>query len=517
MNPAEDVPLHERIVLVVDDIEAMRKVIGYQLRTLGVTQVLSANNGAEALRVLRRQRVDVVLSDWNMPVLSGLELLRALRADPELYAMPFVMVTAEAERQRVQEAIAGGVSDLLVKPYTTVALADRIAKALRRTPRPPSLAGAPLAVVPSAVPRAPQKTERSTVLVVDDTPDNLQLLSELLMDDYRVRVADNGTKALAICCSDTPPDLVLLDIMMPDMDGFEVARRMREHPSAEAIPVIFVSAMTGVDAQIKGLALGAVDFITKPVDPDLLRPRVRNFLRYVTLRKELQADYDAMLQLTHMREDVEQITRHDVKAPLAGILSLVQPLALEPGMNEDQRGRLRLLEELALQALNVVNLTTELYKIEAGSFVLQPQRVPLGHILRRVVALMESSFAGKQLRFEVAGDDALAAWGDTVFCYSILQNLVKNACEAAPEGGLVQLSLVDETPLRITITNAGAVPQAMRARFFDKFATAGKSGGSGIGTYSARLLTQAQGGDLSMQTWDAEDRTELTLRLPRAP
>ena len=141
MNPAEDVPLHERIVLVVDDIEAMRKVIGYQLRTLGVTQVLSANNGAEALRVLRRQRVDVVLSDWNMPVLSGLELLRALRADPELYAMPFVMVTAEAERQRVQEAIAGGVSNLLVKPYTTVALADRIAKALRRTPRPPSAAG----------------------------------------------------------------------------------------------------------------------------------------------------------------------------------------------------------------------------------------------------------------------------------------------------------------------------------------------------------------------------------------
>ena len=113
------------VFLVVDDIEAMRKVISYQLRTLGAAHILTANNGAEALRVLRQQRVDVILSDWNMPVLSGLELLKTLRADEALYRTPFVMITAEAERARVEEAIAHGVSNLLVKPYTTTSLADR--------------------------------------------------------------------------------------------------------------------------------------------------------------------------------------------------------------------------------------------------------------------------------------------------------------------------------------------------------------------------------------------------------
>jgi len=115
--------------------------------------------------------------------------------------------------------------------------------------------------------------------------DNLLMLSHLFMDKYQVRITHTGEKALEICQSNTPPDLVLLDIMMPGMDGFEVARRMREHPTSEAIPVIFVTAMTGDDARLKGLELGAVDFVTKPVDPDMLKLRVRNFMRFVEQRK----------------------------------------------------------------------------------------------------------------------------------------------------------------------------------------------------------------------------------------
>lgn len=100
---------------------------------------------------------------------------------------------------------------------------------------------------------------RPTVLVVDDTPDNLHLLSQLFKDEYKVKVAFSGEKALTICHSDPPPDLVLLDIMMPEMDGFEVAQRMREHPSSQHIPVIFVTAMTDSDA-LEGSVYGGGRF-----------------------------------------------------------------------------------------------------------------------------------------------------------------------------------------------------------------------------------------------------------------
>lgn len=518
------------VFLVVDDIEAMRKVISYQLRTLGAAHILTANNGVEALKLLRQQPVDVILSDWNMPLLSGLELLKTLRADEALYRIPFVMITAEAERARVEEAIAHGVSNLLVKPYTTSSLADRIEKAQQSQPRRASASATATAlgvlrapdagrVVPSAQP-ADAAVERPTILVVDDTPDNLQLLSELFMDDYRVRVADSGQKALDMCCSDTPPDLVLLDVMMPGMDGFEVARRMREHPSAEAIPVIFVTALTSPDAQLKGLELGAVDFVTKPIDPERLQPRVRNFMRYVALRKQLQADYDSMLLLSQLHQDVELITRHDVKAPLAGIMALVQPLLEAPGLNAEQREQLSLIEDMALQALNVVNLTTELYKIETGRFELNAQPVAIGDVVRRVVALARGTFAVKNLELALdtgpAGAPPVQVLGDTVFCYSILHNLLKNACEAAPDGSRVEIDLKDGDPVRIAIRNTGAVPAAIRERFFDKYVTAGKDGGTGIGTYSAKLLTEAQGGSIQLAVQDAENRTELTVLLPCA-
>ena len=93
--------------------------------------------------------------------------------------------------------------------------------------------------------------------------------------------------------------------MMPGMDGFEVARQLREHPSSEHIPVIFVTAATDEESQAKSMALGAVDFVTKPINPDALNIRVRNFMRYVDLRRQLQADYDGMLENARLREQVE--------------------------------------------------------------------------------------------------------------------------------------------------------------------------------------------------------------------
>lgn len=120
---------------------------------------------------------------------------------------------------------------------------------------------------------------QATVLVVDDTPDNLSLMSALLKDTYRVKIANNGEKAIKIAQSETPPDLILLDIMMPGMDGYEVCRILKSDPSTREIPVIFLTAMTSVDDEKKGLELGAVDYITKPISPPVVMARVKAHLQ----------------------------------------------------------------------------------------------------------------------------------------------------------------------------------------------------------------------------------------------
>lgn len=340
------------------------------------------------------------------------------------------------------------------------------------------------------------------------------------MDEYSVRIAHTGEKALGICHSNNPPDLVLLDIMMPGMDGFEVAKKMREHPTSESIPVIFVTSLIGEDVRLKGLELGAVDFINKPIDPDVLKPRVRNFLRYVELNKQLQADYDGMLEAARLHKDVENIVRHDMKGPLAGIVGLVQALEEDGTMSAKHAEQLHMIEETAMEVLDMINLSAELFKIETGRFQLDAKPVKIGDVLRRIGEMARTTFEEKHLVIAIdtdvpVGVEIPQALGDSMFCHSLFQNLIKNACEAAPEHSRVNVTLMDEAPLRIIIQNKGAVPAEIRDSFFNKFVTYGKQNGTGLGTYSAKLLAEAQHGEISLSVSDRENMTTLIVTLPR--
>lgn len=527
-------PFSKTSFLVVDDFEVMQKLTGNLLKQLGVEKITFAKNGLDALKILKSQKIDFVLSDWNMPVMDGLELLKAIRADNDLGSLPVVMITAEAERQRVEAAIANGVSGMLLKPYASDALRVRIVKAMSAKPRKAAPIPSNEAVPPAGVatnaqagaalgqPKAkPRPTiDRATILVVDDTPDNLSLMSGVLRDEFRVQLANSGEKALEVCFSATPPDLILLDVMMLEMDGFEVARRLREHPNTESIPVVFVTAMSSADARIKGLGLGAVDYVVKPIDPDILLPRVRNFIRYVQMRKTLQLDYDEMVEAAHLRDDVDQITRHDLKGPLAGILGVVQNLINTGPQTPDHVEQLKLVEQTALQVLNMINLSAELYKIESGRFQLVASEVDLESILLKISDINRVAFSSSNLEILVTHQDPTAlklpaAMGDAMLCYSLFQNLLKNACEAAPQGSVIEVKLLQGDFIGAAITNKGAVPAEIRSRFFDKYVTSGKKGGTGLGTYSAKLLCQAQNGQIELSVDDDLDSTCITVKLPR--
>ncbi|MDO8931429.1 MAG: response regulator, partial [Rhodocyclaceae bacterium] len=144
---------------------------------------------------------------------------------------------------------------------------------------------------------------RATILVVDDTPENLALMNKLLEGEYKVKVATSGEKALRIATADAPPDLILLDVMMPGMDGHEVCRRLMADARTRHIPVIFLTARAEVADEKKGLELGAVDYITKPISPPIVMARVKTHLAQKRTAEFLR-DNNAFLE-----QEVERRTR----------------------------------------------------------------------------------------------------------------------------------------------------------------------------------------------------------------
>lgn len=159
-----------------------------------------------------------------------------------------------------------------------------------------------MSIATPAAPAAP----RPVVLLVDDTPENLSVLGELLQPFYRVRVANSGARALSVVASDPRPDLILLDVMMQDMDGYEVIQRLRADSATRDIPVIFVTALDATEDERKGLELGAADYITKPVRPAIMHARVRAQLELKRARDRMRDENAWLESQVILRRDENQ-------------------------------------------------------------------------------------------------------------------------------------------------------------------------------------------------------------------
>ena len=211
-------------------------------------------------------------------------------------------------------------------------------------------------------------TERATILIVDDTPENLTLMNSLLKDDYKVKVANNGEKALKIAASDSPPNLILLDIMMPGMDGYEVCRRLKSDTKTMNIPVIFLTARSEMEDEQTGLELGAVDYIIKPISPPIVMARIKNLLALKTMAESLR-NQNTFLEHEVAKRTAELVVARDeaesrkesVEDALAETIRLKEQLEAE---------RAYLQEEIKLENnhQNIIgqsdSLKYVLYKIE---------------------------------------------------------------------------------------------------------------------------------------------------------
>ncbi len=526
--------------LVVDDFESIRRVVIKNLNAMGHQAIFQASNGQTALRALEQHpEIDFVITDWNMPLMSGIELLREIRGNPKYKALPVLMITAEIARSQVQEAVTAGVSGFLVKPFSAGSLKsklDQIAENLKNGTKPsvPTNTSAATnngmnAVLPTETQNLiisddlqARLTRQAVVLVVDDIADNIEVLIGLLQNDYKMLAAKSGDMALKMLNSGKQlPDLILLDVMMPGMDGFEVCRRLKANPATAGIPVIFLTASGDTDNVVQGFGLGAVDYVTKPADPTILRARVRNHLTRSLAFAELQKQYQMSNEIVRLREEVERIGRHDLKNPIGGIINFSGMLLAESNLTADQREILEAIDDSARRVLTMVNMSLDLFKIEQGRYDLQPTRIDLALLLSQILSEQQEQITAKQLQVSntLPTEKPTAVQGDEILCYSVFSNLISNALDAAPEKGRLEIALSDAPKagfVAVALTNSGAVPEEIREIFFNKYVTAGKIGGTGLGTYSAKIATEVQRGSVAMRSSTEENETTVTVTLPLA-
>ena len=490
--------------LVADDFEPMRKTVKSCLAEMGFTNVAVASNGREAINELDAKPVDFIISDWNMPAKTGFELLTYARSTEAHKNIPFIMVTAEGERAKVLAAITAGVSDIVIKPFRLSYLKEKINKQLNlkkgRRVQAPVNSGS---------------DDFPTVLVVDDHPANIDVVTEVLKSSYKIKAATSGTMALKILKANPEIDLILLDIVMPDMDGYEVCRQLKDDSETAEVPVIFLTSKSDDEYVVKGFDLGAVDYITKPIVPEILAARVKTHVRLKQSRDHLRSEIDTAIANMRLRDDVERITRHDLKNPLSVIIHSNTHLIENRYVPEDLKKEAQQALDSAYNILGMINRSLDLYKMETGAYKLKPEKVDMVHLVNKLVEDFRVSGAEKQLDIQFQSSGSCLVKGEELLCIPLLGNLFKNAIEASPNKGSIKVSVVREKQAIVKIQNQGVIPKEIRDQFFDKYITANKEGGTGLGTYSAMLMAKTQGGNITFETSESSG-TCLSVALPLA-
>ncbi|HIJ82797.1 MAG: response regulator [Magnetococcales bacterium] len=364
------------------------------------------------------------------------------------------------------------------------------------------------------------KFDKGTILLVDDQPDQIDIIHSILERDFIVKVSIRGELALQIC-SAGGIDLVLLDVMMPGMNGYEVCRQLKSNPATREIPVIFLTSMDSQSDEAEGLGLGAEDFIRKPSSSIVVITRCRNTIDHHRSKQELYLLNKKLQQNLIVRETVEQLSKHDLKGPLTGIIGIPQILIMADNITEEQKSILRLIEKNGYAMLDMINRSLDMFKMEIGSYQFSPEVFDLFEVLEAVVVDLRRLASAKCVMINIS----CAGWnpdqhgpfmviGEKMLCYPTFYNLILNAIEASKNKCDISIHFShDNSEISVRITNTGEVPLTIRDNFFDKYVTSGKKYGTGLGTYSAWLSIKTQNGKITLDT-SQSCKTSVIVTLP---
>ncbi|MEZ2236679.1 response regulator [Microcoleus sp.] len=373
----------------------------------------------------------------------------------------------------------------------------------------------------------PNATKVDRILVVDDAPDNVLLVETILEEEgYEISSADNGFSALSQI-DKCPPDLLLLDVMMPGMDGYEVTRRIREKSELPFIPILLITAHDSASV-VQGLDLGADDFIRKPVEMDELLARVRSLLR-------LKHSVDERNTIALQREDFVSRLAHDLRTPLVAadrMLTLMQQGALGEislPMSDAFGTMVRSNKNL----ISMVNMLLEVYRYEAGGKSLSFAAVDLRQLITEVAEELAPLADAKGLSVnldltESAESAPIAKYpGDRLELYRLLTNLIGNAIKFTDSGSIdIRLKAANSPDftsfknqplawvvIEIQDTGAGISP-AEQAKLFQRFGPGThKRSGTGLGLHLCRQIVEAHRGTIEAKS-ELGNGSLFTIRLP---
>lgn len=356
-----------------------------------------------------------------------------------------------------------------------------------------------------------------TILVVDDAPDNVLLVQSILEEEgYNIEVAEEGESAIKKVLA-TPPQLILLDVMMPGMDGFEVTERIRQEENLPFIPILLITAYDQPSV-VKGLDSGADDFIRKPVELEELLARVRSLLR-------LKHSVDERDEIARQRSDFVSRLTHDLRTPLVAadrMLNLFQQGALGE-LSAPMQEAVETMTRSNRNLLDMVNTLLEVYRFEAGRKVLNFAPVDVKAIVKEVVEELNPLAEEKGLALEtndqVDETQPTTIEGDRLELRRVFTNLVGNAIKFTDEGGIkVRMQPVTETEtpqlvVEVEDTGPGVSPEEQKM-LFERFRKGKhRNSGSGLGLHLSQRILESHHGSITLDS-ELGKGSCFTVKLP---
>jgi CheY-like chemotaxis protein len=508
-------------ILVVEDSPDIRVLIRMLLEA-GGHEVLTAADGREAIEAARRERPEVVLMDLSLPVLSGWEAAREIKADPATRSIPVIAVTAHAMQGDRERALAAGCDGFIAKPIDEATFERSVALYVPA----PGAGRAADAVSPA---RVPDSAAGGRILVVDDHAEVAELLrTDLAADSHSVTVASNAEQALASLQQLDAFELAIVDVMLGNESGYQLTAELIAR-SPEYLPVLLVTAGT-IDRE-RGYAAGADDFIGKPIESRELRARSRSLIRTGraireqgrTMRERAEA-YEKLAELDRLKSDFLSTVSHELRTPLNTIILLSHLIEREertPTNQERRQHDLRVIRDSAETLLRMINNILDLAKIEAGQRDLHPQRFDLVPFLREIVDMLEPQARTKGLALTLEADESLpdSVALDREKVSRVLINLLSNGVRYTRHGRVTLRAWPWQESLSFEVEDTGVgIPAHLIGAAFEPFrqirpATGEGARGTGLGLPISKQLVELMGGDLLLDSREGRG-TRISFTLP---